>query len=746
MQILKLKKGDYLARRGEKVGLWYVIQSGQIVQCCRVEELTLKENFVIGMLEEDFFWCDYIAKSESSVIVLPKQDAKGMKKLFAESPQFRGMFLNATIMHKHRELMLYSSLMKNTRSYYDNVQSLYEYYKKLCDSFSQEEQKFSEFANLIPIQILHKAESWEVNQSNSLMRGLLPEYLRVVEKDEDLTVGTIMETGRSLKRICQGIDEMDAYLYDQKDILLSEKGMDMFRLYFDLSVRVAKAGGDYKTVKVKIDELIELIKNLNIYDESLVATRISEYRHFDYDNPLLDREVDILPDDFFGYVMGYAGYEPSEIENMRSDMDEYRELPENVTLDKNVIRLKKNITGFFYEAYERCFFKSVETGSLPAAVSMFLNFGILDEKQLSDELLEELFASTRRLSRFNTDHVYTMYEWLMKIYHGEREPSKNDFDLDYDGYLRDEKKNGNIDDNKMRELKKSSRGKVDFEIHNMFETGHRITYGKISSFMPMMRGADMINPPAKMAVTAERIDAAINEIRTVDFSLLYRPVMFEDQDHGIKSETIQVEVLPDVILLPICGTKAQMWQETAGVRRDSPARLMFPIFTIADISDMMLENMGRYRWEICRKIQGVHWNDIREKSLTSEYCDYIQFYKKNRDMSQEAKDKMKITLQRAKNSYREVFVADYINWIKYESAGGFRLNKIARDILIKYCPFAKKIRHDLKSNPMFGNAFGKFEADQAKDHSHYRAVNDKIEKAGGKISPMLRDNLMFYEM
>ena len=29
---------------------------------------------------------------------------------------------------------------------------------------------------------------------------------------------------------------------------------------------------------------------------------------------------------------------------------------------------------------------------------------------------------------------------------------------------------------------------------------------------------------------------------------------------------------------------------------------------------MMVETTGRYRWEICRKIQGVHWNDIRDKS------------------------------------------------------------------------------------------------------------------------------------
>ena len=83
-----------------------------------------------------------------------------------------------------------------------------------------------------------------------------------------------------------------------------------------------------------------------------------------------------------------------------------------------------------------------------------------------------------------------------------------------------------------------------------------------------------------------------------------------------------------------------MWQETAGVKRDTPARFIFPVMITSELADMMLELIGRYRWEICRKILGVRWNDIREKSLTSEYCDYIQFYRKNHELSADAKEKI----------------------------------------------------------------------------------------------------------
>ena len=160
----------------------------------------------------------------------------------------------------------------------------------------------------------------------------------------------------------------------------------------------------------------------------------------------------------------------------------------------------------------------------------------------------------------------------------------------------------------------------------------------------------------------------------------------------------------------------------------------------------MSENMGSYRWEICRKIQGVYWNDIREKSLTAEYCDYLQFYRKNSNLSVEAKEKVKLALSRSRNNYREVFAKEYQNWLKFESKGSFRLNKVARDILIQYCPFAKDIRQSLKTNPVFESAFNKLEINNQKKVQRITAFHDKYVAAGGTVNAELKDNLLFYQM
>ena len=126
--------------------------------------------------------------------------------------------------------------------------------------------------------------------------------------------------------------------------------------------------------------------------------------------------------------------------------------------------------------------------------------------------------------------------------------------------------------------------------------------------------------------------------------------------------------------------------------------------------------------------------------------DYLQFYRKNRELSTEAKEKIKSALLRGRNNYREVFVKDYQNWMKYESKGSYRLNKIAREILITYCPFAKPSREELKGNPMYESALHRLDLLNAKTVQRIQGVYDKYQKAGGRITQELTDNLEYYEL
>ncbi len=735
---IKVQKNQLIAKQKDKVKKWYIVIDGAVIQRNSYARVLLGKNSVIGISESDRYLCDYIAGKDSVLAEFPYDSPDDIKNMIQGQESMRGTLLRAAISQRQQLLKTYAGYQNLVRQFHSFV-----------------ENEYSDYENFKPIEMVHKAENWEVNNSASLVEGYLEPYMQLMQKDDSLCIGAIMEACYQSRRVIQGIVEMVDYLNYHQDILLAESGNDIFDLYYKLLLQAKEKNYDIKPLKDSMDRMAEVIRKLNIYNEKLVAARIEEYQKQDltpadgaYATPEENAEEDWEETEGSGgedcllHILTYAQSSEEEINEARELITKYLELPDILSTEPEVSALRKRLTKVFYDTYMKVFLRAMKKeDSLTPILEMFLNFGFMDVTLAGEENANVLYDLTEHLEVCKSEHVYTIYEWLKSVYEGRNEPSKNEFDLDFPGYLADMRKNGNITAEQQKKFADSRELKIKFEIQNMFPSANRATYGKISTFCPILGEYDLINSIDKMLVTAERLDEAINKIRGIDYSIFYREVMFSDPDKGINHEPIMKEVMPDIILMPNAGTRAMMWQETAGIKRDTSARFMFPVFTAVDIDDMMIETLGRYRWEICRKIQGVHWNDIREKSLTAEYCDYLQFYRKNHELSTEAKEKVKSALLRGRNNYREVFVKDYQNWIKFEAKGSYRLNKIARDILIVYCPFSKSIREDLKSNPMYQNAMHKLAVENAKKIQRIRGVYDKYQKSGGTITPELAENL-----
>lgn len=751
MEVLKVKKGQTIAKRKEKVKQWYLVQEGSVIQKLDFAEISLGKNTIVGILESDWFICNYIAGEDSVLAVIPCKNADDLKKLLAANERYRSIFLRTAIEQRHRMFALYSELSVRTRQFHAFVQTVYNDYKSMCSNCNLDEQAFPQMDYFNMLEMQHKLQTWEILNSVSLVKNYLKEYIQFMGQDDSLSVGMIMEASAQMHRAMLGVREMVKYLTYNKEILLSETGNDMFSLYFDLAVRASRRQLELAPIKKEINFLSGFIRKMKIYDEELVDKRVKQYEEYDFEHTSsasYSKGVDILSEDCLGHILDFSRMKQEDVNSAVSMIEEYKSLPDLMSSDSAAYKLRKQIAAVFYDIYCEVFFQAVENeNEVSPIIEMFLNFGFMDVQIAGEEYAKALYDLTGRLRQFSSDHIYTIYEWLKNIYKGNKEPSKNEFDLDYVGALLEQRKNGDLTDEQVKKLQHDQKEKVRFEIKNMFSSANRITSGRISTFCPILCEADLINSVEKMAVTAEKLEDALNKTRMVDFSVFYREVQFPAPGLDILNhEPIMLEVLPDIVLMPNAGTRSMMWQETADKHRDTPARFLFPIFTAADIEDMMIEAIGRFRWEMCRKIQGVRWNDIREKSLTSEYCDYLQFYRKNQNLSVDAKDKLKIAISRAKNNYRDVFAKDYENWIKYESKGSFRLNKVARDILIQYCPFTEEIRQDLKSNPVYQNAFAKMERDNMKKVQRLTALYDKYEKAGGEITVQMKDNLAFYQM
>jgi hypothetical protein len=156
--------------------------------------------------------------------------------------------------------------------------------------------------------------------------------------------------------------------------------------------------------------------------------------------------------------------------------------------------------------------------------------------------------------------------------------------------------------------------------------------------------------------------------------------------------------------------------------------------------------LGQFRWELVRTIQGTSWNDFHVKSLTSEYADYIQFYRKNRDLSDERKEKLKIQISKCRNNLREIFAEDYDVWVRSESAGAMRLTKPVREIMAMYCPFSKAIRAKLASQPAFADVMKRYSLYQMEKMKEVAFVIREYDKQNKELPEIVAKTKQFYDM
>ena len=420
------------------------------------------------------------------------------------------------------------------------------------------------------------------------------------------------------------------------------------------------------------------------------------------------------------FILDYSEIEREEALDFEQYITDFDKLRDKFLTDYDTRTLRRNITKMYYKIYKKVFLKDYKSSeSTPVIIDLFLRYGFISEKLLSEELLEQLLSIDRHDVGNASCMVYDMKQWLTEIIEGRKEPSKSEFDLDYAESLRDRKRTGALTEQQVNAMADDRNAKFEFEVDNMFKANHRILYGQVSAFVPFLFTDGCASSLLKTFMSGDRINAAVHRLLQIDYSAFYREGLYKGEAEGIKKEYIVEEVFPDFILFPIAGSNPIMWQEISGRRRNSKGRFLLPAFLDTDIDAAMVKLFGRFRWELCRTIQGAAWNNIQVKSLTSEYSDFIQFYKKNRELSEDKKDKLKMQIQKCRNNTREVFVVDYENWIKHEAHGGIVLSKPVREIMATYCPFAKDLRDSVEEQPLFRDAMARYNREKGKKTKEY---------------------------
>lgn len=744
MAVKEFPKGTILAQSGQTISALHLIAKGTVRATFPGGEFYLYKGDVIGVCE--LFYGSYFItyEAEEAVSIASYAYSPAQLSTILANAELADRIITSELKQIHEVLDQYELVTFDSDNFYHYLMKNYEEYLSFCAKYNVSARALPGLETLTELVLEEDIPGW-VGGYYSQLRAFVT---RTPIKNQNVNFlrGVLFKTSYDVYRIISVCRVMYDYKSEITNLLMSESRLDFFDLYASLLYKVGSQADDSTALIAAISTMMIQLESQPTIDKDMYRQRVKEYKERlarleEYaENPTDGSKPDDVPEirDSLNTILAYANVDEETANNFRNAVSEYSKMTDKTNTDDASRKLRLNITKLFYQIYEKAFLTSLQDPEPPKLMMMFFNFGYVDENLAGMDNASYLYSIVDRLPTDPNRSVYTIYEWLRAVYDGKKSPSRNEFDNDYQAYVHELKISGKITAEKEVAMLKNKKEQVLFEMNNMFQSVNKITFGRISSFCPIFSEHNILKELDKSLVSADKVEAAFKQIRSVDFSAYYRSMIYTNPALGIGKEEISVEIMPDLILMPNVGVRGVMWQEIEGRKRTTPSRMMISIFQMEDLTNILVRLTGDFRWEMCKRVQGARWNDVSEPSLTSKYFDYIQFYKKNHELSADAKDKIRLNMQKAKNSFKEMFIRDYEVWILYEGAGSPRLNKIARSILFDFCPFSKEIRDKLKANPLYKETMERYDVKLGQQIRHYDNVFQKLKNMGAKVPPEIQ--------
>ncbi|MCM1174628.1 MAG: cyclic nucleotide-binding domain-containing protein [Blautia sp.] len=740
MAVKEFSAGTVLFQNEQTITALHVITKGSVKASYPGGEFYLSKGDVIGVcgLFYDSYFISYQAVEDTTLASYACTNGH-LSELLRTKSDLSNLIVGSLFRQIKDILDQYEMAKFDCDSFYQYLMKSYSEYERFCLKHGISPRVLPGLESVTELKLEEDVPNW----LNSYYRQLQRIMKSITAKSQiaDFILGTLLKASQDVYDIIYVCRELHEYKSEIADLLMNENKLDFFDLYASILYRIGAHNEDSTAITAALGTMMIQLENQDSIDKEMYRDRVQEYKrklealHDAADSPEEHDAALEVPDltDSLHTILTYADCDEKTTADFKAAIAKYNKLADKNASDDNSRKLRMTITKLFYQVYSQAFMKSLSDTKIPKIVKMFFNFGYVDETLAGMENASYLYSIVDSLPSDPSRNVYTAYEWLKEVYEGRKAPCRNEFDNDYAAYVHELKVTGKITAAEEAPMLTDRSKQVQFELDNMFQSVNKITFGRISIFCPVFSESNVLKDLPESLVSADKVKESFERIRATDFSAYYRDTMYSRPDIGIARESVSVEILPDVILMPNVGIRGVMWQEIEGRKRTTPARMMVSLFQMEDLSSILVRLTGEYRWEMCKRIQSARWNDVSEPSLTSEYFDYIQFYKKNRELSADAKDKVKLSMQKAKNSFKEMFIRDYESWIIYEGAGSPRLNKVARGILFSYCPFSKEVRDRLKSNPLYKETMDRYGIKQSQKIHHMDNLIQKIKNSGAEI-------------
>lgn len=750
-----VEKGKVIYQNGDPITELHLILKGTVQVEFSGGTYQLKKGDVIGVSEicSEIHFLSYTAIEESAVLTYPFNNLEALADLLQQHPNVARVFMLSLFRQINTLFNLSSISEMNCATLHQNLIQDYKKYIAFCTRNRITPRTLDGLRDIAAFIAQDDSDMWLNSYYLGLQNVYSGEYAKVLVNEPGISLGMLRNGSFDFRKTYSLIEEQNLYYTQIFQYYFNSSCNDLFDFYTSLYYRIDANSEDAADLRASIEGMITFFENKPGLNIGPFARRIDYFRGQMSAASASDRpgqnektqNISIMSGllGSLDTILKFAGSCFEEQESFRRNVNTFKGLKDKNATDDVTNRLRKRLTTEFNDLYLAVFEQSLSISYIPVPVKMFLYFGYVDEDLAGEsncEVLYNLALSMKDQSKYN---VYTYYHWLKAIYDGRKAPSRNEFDEDFSDYVHKLKAKNHLTASQVSEFENDPMNRVRYEMQNMLPSVNKVTFGRISTFCPLFTSDNVLKDLKKSYITAAQIQQSYDTIRKVDYSAFYRESLDYDNIDAMGRENIHLEFLPDVILAPNVGIRGVMWQEIDEKKRNSPGRIALSIFHMEDLNTSMVRLTGEFRWEMCKRIQGSRWNDVSERSLTSEYFDYVQFYRRNRDLSTEAKERVRSSLQRAKNSFKEMFVRDYIVWILFESSGSPRLNKVARKIMFTHCPFPASLMAGMAQNPLYSELLERRNILAEQRIHRLEILAQKIRNTGRQVPSTLPAEIAF---
>ncbi len=751
MAVKEFPAGEILFQSEQPVTAIHLITKGTVRVTYPGGEFQLTKGDVIGICELHFgsYYITYMAEEATSLAPYPCSKAQ-LSDLMGSNADMAGRIISSLYRQLRAILDQYELARFDCDKFYHYLTDSYTEYVSFCTKHGISARALPGLETLPELALDEDVPDW--------LGGYYAQLLALVKnsaarkKSSAFMFGLLEKASQDIYQVFSVCRVLSDYIFELSSLLMNENRVDLFDFYAGVLYKIGPGAEDSTTLSAAISTMMIQLESHPSLDRNMYGQRIAEYRSR-LKSLNAHTEAPPAPDagssseiaDSLNTILSYSRVGEETAYAFRIAIEQFRKMTDKNSSDDTARKLRQKITKLFYEIYEKAFVRSLHDRAVPKVLKMFFNFGYVDEQLAGMKNASYLYSIVDDLPTDPSKGLYSIYEWLTAIYKGKKSPNRNEFDIDYQAYVRELKTGGKISAEEEASMLENHEQMVLFELQSVFPSVNKITFGRITSFCPVFSEHNILKDLDASLVSKAKVEEAFNHIRSVDFGAYYRDTVYTNPKLGITKEYVSVEVLPDIILMPNIGIRGIMWQEIEGRKRTTPSRMMVSVFQMEDLADIFIRLTGDFRWEMCKRIQGPRWNDVTEPSLTSEYFDYIQFYKKNYELSPDAKEKIRLSMQKAKNSFKEMFIRDYESWILYEGTGSPRLNKVARAILFTYCPFPRAVRENLKTNPLYKETMERYDIKSGQKVHHYDNLLQKLKASGTPVPPEIQSQRDFLD-